>query len=48
MYWSCILKHLGSSVTSEESDDEESKEKMLESMSLEYRKDGRVGHVIHV
>ncbi|XP_062574782.1 cyclic nucleotide-binding domain-containing protein 2-like [Saccostrea cucullata] len=30
-----------SSLSAEESDDEEGKEKMLESMSLEYRKDGR-------
>ncbi|XP_022304182.2 uncharacterized protein LOC111111479 isoform X4 [Crassostrea virginica] len=30
-----------SSLSSDESDDEEGKEKMLESMSLEYRKDGR-------
>lgn len=48
MYWLCFLKYLGSSVILEEFDDEESKEKMLEFMFLEYCKDGWVGYVIYV
>lgn len=48
MYWLCILIYLGSSVILEEFDDEESKEKMLELMFLEYCKDGWVGYVIYV